>query len=283
MSKSDDVNLKVCIKCKCSKELDAFHKNKHKKDGRQGVCISCRSTTILDPEVIAGKTKRCTSCKTVYSLENFHNDRGRKVAKCRGCCAISMKNWYDKKHPERLIPPQKYGDEHTIVDGVNKRCSVCKAVKNLEEYNKLSASKDGFSSRCRSCTTEYCHANKEKYAELNKRWTKENPEKVKAKGTKRRAKKKNALPRWLTENDLLMISQLCKQVTILQEITGKLYHLDHCVPLSNPIVCGLHVPWNLVPMEASENIKKKNKLIVSESLHLTEHNEKCWIELQGGY
>lgn len=275
--------MKVCVKCKCSKELDKFHKNKNNKDGRQKICISCRSTAVIDHDVIVGKTKRCTSCKIVYSLDNFHNDRGGKVAKCKICCAKHIKDWYNKKYPERLIPPVVYGDEHEIIQGVTKRCSACKTIKSLEHYNQMSASKDERNYRCRDCTTKYCHDNKEKYAELNKKWSKENPEKVKAKGSKRRANKKNAVPKWLTTSDLLVIDQIYKQAMLLEEVTGKIYHVDHCVPLNNPIICGLHVPWNLIPMEASENIKKKNKLIMSEGLCLTDYNEKSWLELQGGY
>ena len=147
----------------------------------------------------------------------------------------------------------------------------------------MNASRDGRTPRCRACTTRYCHDNKTKYAELNKKWSKNNPEKMKAKSNKRRAAKRNALPSWLTRNDSITIGQIYKQAFFLEKLTGKTYHVDHCVPLSSPTVCGLHVPWNLVPMEASENIRKRNKFIISESLALTQYNEKSWLQLQGVY
>jgi len=47
----------------------------------------------------------------------------------------------------------------------------------------------------------------------------------------------------------------------LTKLTSERYVVDHIVPLINPAVCGLHVPWNLRVITQEENLQKSNKLV----------------------
>jgi len=61
-----------------------------------------------------------------------------------------------------------------------------------------------------------------------------------------------ATPKWLTSEQCTEI----KRIYRLAKRHGQT--VDHIVPLSNPLVCGLHVPWNLQLMARRENERKAN-------------------------
>lgn len=56
--------MKVCIKCKIHKPLDAFHRNKRVKDGYQSWCIECRK--IYDEE---NKDAQKTYFRKIYDRQ----------------------------------------------------------------------------------------------------------------------------------------------------------------------------------------------------------------------
>jgi 5-methylcytosine-specific restriction endonuclease McrA len=57
------------------------------------------------------------------------------------------------------------------------------------------------------------------------------------------------------------MQQLYRITKVLNEEEGFLkYAVDHIYPINSPVVCGLHVPWNLRVITREENAKKTNKL-----------------------
>lgn len=174
-----------------------------------------------------------------------------------------------------------------------KICKKCKQEKCFEMFNKHKNTKDGLQPWCKNCNRDYINnyllenkkkplsperklknqecckswrkQNKEKKYLYDKeyliRWRKENPEKSAIHSSKRRAAKLNATPMWLTEQDILEIDKFYILRKTLEEQTGVAHHVDHIIPLQGENVCGLHVPWNLQVIPASENISKSNKLL----------------------
>jgi 5-methylcytosine-specific restriction endonuclease McrA len=75
----------------------------------------------------------------------------------------------------------------------------------------------------------------------------------------RRAKQKLATPPWLTDPQKAHIKRTYDLATLMEEITGNKYHVDHIIPLKGKNVSGLHVPWNLQVLPADINLQKGNR------------------------
>jgi len=78
---------------------------------------------------------------------------------------------------------------------------------------------------------------------------------------------KQACPLWLTEEQIDQIGQIYKSARTRSEFHEIEFHVDHIEPIKGKntegvhVSCGLHVPWNLQVLPASENIRKSNKLV----------------------
>lgn len=143
----------------------------------------------------------------------------------------------------------------------DKPCLKCRGVERYVSSN-----------RCPTCTiqatTKRYHKNREDRQKYQRDYNRNNPEKRQALKAHRRASKINATPKWLTENDFNSIREFyaetkaCKEFEEIYFGSSEDFHVDHIVPLLGNTVCGLHVPWNLQVLPASENLKKGNRLNV---------------------
>lgn len=74
-------------------------------------------------------------------------------------------------------------------------------------------------------------------------------------GRLRRAAERRATPPWA---DRKAIADTYKAAEAATAATGIVHSVDHIVPLNNPIVCGLHVAWNMRVLPLEENLRKGN-------------------------
>ena len=95
------------------------------------------------------------------------------------------------------------------------------------------------------------------------KYKKQNLDLYKALTSVRKRRHKNATPPWITHEQKEAIKGLYLHAMRLTKITGERYVVDHIIPLINPTICGLHVPWNLRVITQEENLLKSNKLIDS--------------------
>lgn len=62
-----------------------------------------------------------------------------------------------------------------------------------------------------------------------------------------------AMPPWLSDDQI-------DEIRDIYENAEPGYHVDHIVPLKSPLVCGLHVPWNLETIPDKANLHKSNDM-----------------------
>jgi hypothetical protein len=187
---------KKCNKCKSTKELSEFHKNKSSKDGLTLYCKTCCNITsekyrkpkkekvIIDYSNLT--EKHCSKCNTTKSIDKFGKRKNTKDGlqfSCIDCCEIVHKKWRDKNstkrnewskkwrenNPEKNKEsfenwlknnPEKYKE---IQKNHKKRYYEKNPEKRLEQIERLN---------------EWRKNNPEKYKESRKIWEKNNPEKT---------------------------------------------------------------------------------------------------------
>lgn len=145
-------------------------------------------------------------------------------------------------------------------------CVVCSRSRTAE-WDKANSDHKNDKRR------ERYELNSEKVLERNRDWYKNNKHKVLEqkqsyyvenrpdfyfRSQLRRTRKMRATPAWV---DLEAINKIYQEAYAKSVFDNLKYHVDHIVPLQHPLVCGLHVPWNLRIVPAEENLSKGNKLI----------------------
>lgn len=158
-----------------------------------------------------------------------------------------------------------------------KQCRQCGITKGLSDFHKDKSRKDGLRNVCKGCVNTYMQAhyvvNRDKkiaralqWVEVNRarhnkkcnEWAKNNRDKVNSRTARRYAAKTKATPRWLTAEDLWLITEAYTLAKLRTELFGCKWEVDHIVPLRGVGVSGLHVPWNLQVIPAKANRRKSN-------------------------
>jgi hypothetical protein len=187
--------------------------------------------------------KKCSTCKDEKLICEFGKNKSTKDG-YHNQCKMCRKD-YTSKNIENILKKSK---EHYHLN--REKC-----LNKSNSYNKLN--KVNTAKR----TKKYRENNKNKLNLLRREYTITNRSKLYALNAKRRASKLKATPKWLTIEELRQIEELYEISQAFKLYTGQDYHVDHIIPLQGENVCGLHVPWNLQVLEASENLSKSNKLL----------------------
>jgi len=109
---------------------------------------------------------------------------------------------------------------------------------------------------------KYSSSYPEKVRAAKNAWTCKNIPKRRAGYAKRRAAKRNAIPKWVTAEEWFLIQEAYGLAKLREIATGYKWQVDHVIPLQNSLVCGLHVIENLQVIPAIINAQKGNKYII---------------------
>lgn len=102
------------------------------------------------------------------------------------------------------------------------------------------------------------------------KWRAENPDKVNAYASKKRAKRQLRVPGWFGEFDEL-VAQEASALAIARSAYGMEWHVDHLIPLQGRKASGLHCGLNLQVIPAILNMQKYNKMQLIQLLEWLNH------------
>ena len=171
-----------------------------------------------------------------------------------------------------------------------RRCTKCGETKPFSDFNRNRGIPGGYTTICKACrnawyrkryeivpekfktrVARYYANNIEKLRDKDRaraperkaskaHWARKNAARCAAKVATRDALKLKATPPWLTPQDRARIADFYKEARRRTKQTGIKHSVDHIIPLRGKTVCGLHVPWNLQVLTATENTAKGNRL-----------------------
>lgn len=191
--------------------------------------------------------KQCKACKEVKSLSEFRHAKDRKgLMQARNQCKTCERKAsleYETLNREK----RRQGKRDFYQNNLEKELQ-----RKKDAYARNTEKEKARSARWRDKNREYLR-------EKDRQDAKERPAYFCYKTQKRHAAKLQRTPKWLTAEQLKDIQTEYELSAWCSKVMGIKYNVDHIVPLQGKTVCGLHVPWNLRVIPASDNFKKSNK------------------------
>lgn len=268
---------KVCSRCKISKPLSDFKKDKSKYLGVRCECKECGKKMVEEAyqeklkSYDENKLKKCNKCGHVKKLKEFPKNKRSKDLHHNMCndCAKEYRQNYYKENWDKVQATNKKWRENHVEEW--KEYRKLHHEKNKEHDNEMSKqyyqdNKEHVSKKHkeyydnnREKVNEMCRKhyreNREYYRIKNRIWCMENPEKERLHVEKRRALR-NKLENTLTNEEWERILDDFNYSCALSEYAENM-SLEHFVPLTVGH-CGT-TKENCYPMESSLNSSKNGK------------------------
>lgn len=220
-------------------------------------------------------TRICKLCKKEKSIEDFHfknKAKGIRRHQCKDCVKTKRHEHYINNKEKVKLQTEKYRKENPDIYRENSRNWK---IKNLERdkarqkryreenfesvkqrernYRKSEKGKNNY----KKWRDEYYSKseNIEKRRIAGREWRKNNRSKERYYSSYRRAQIKGATPVWA---DIEIIKNFYLEAEYHQ------MQVDHIIPLTHNLVCGLHCEFNLQLLTPKQNRVKNNSFSVCE-------------------
>ena len=207
--------------------------------------------------------KKCSQCKEWKPREAFSKNKAKfdgRTSECKACVAARDKSRYAKNaEAEREKRRQNYRNN---VQAYVARAQQWAARNPEKDKKRRAAYYETHREKILERGREKYVVNLEYNRLRGRKWRQDNPEKSLEHVRARQTRKQKAMPAWADRAEIKAVYAESRRIS--QE-TGVKHHVDHIVPLKNPLVCGLHVPANLRIIPALENQVGSNKFVPQET------------------
>lgn len=191
-------------------------------------------------------TKVCTKCKAALSLQCFGIERASKDGLkrwCKPCSASHLAEWSAANPTKVQARKARY------------------RAKNRERLREVSRQWRKANPDASSAAIERWHAAHPEVRRVARtEWAQKNRAYGAEHSAMHRAQNRMATPPWASsELQSLVFAEAYDAARRRSALTGVRHHVDHIVPLSSRIVCGLHCAANLRVIPAAINQSKSNR------------------------
>lgn len=201
--------------------------------------------------------KTCARCKISKEFSCFGKGKNYKDGMWPYCkqCTNERAQAYRESNPEKVKESGRLSrrkNPERIAE--SKRRYRENNQEKVKKARKLAYDKNRDVEL--SVAREYKLRNKDELAKKAAKRLKDNPHLNRFFRSQRRAAEKNAKPLW---HDSKAVKALHIEAVRRKQETGEEWHVDHIVPLTSDLVCGLHWHGNMQLLPASVNQSKSNR------------------------
>lgn len=278
---------KICNTCGEDKQLEYYHRHNGSKDGHRGACKECTNKAQkgsyndkLLQEKVVPEFKFCRGCGETKSKTKFRtrsDSLNGLTAHCRKCLINKSREYYQENSEEIIRKTSEHAknnreryNEYVKQYRIRHRERLLReGRKKYKEYYAKWKEKhlwrmehdDAYAKAFKKSQLksrkkwESNPDNIEKKKKLTKAWSKKNKDLVCYYSATRRAKIKRASPVWANQEKIKQIYKEASEMGM---------DVDHIIPLTSDLVCGLHCEFNMQLLSRSDNSSKHNKFDIQE-------------------